>query len=141
MTDKVPTKFTSTVLKYGWFFVHRYIHITYVQSYYMMVNKDIVCLQKIQEEKNEIDQIYGFFFNFLKLFLIVFNFSTEKSVILSWYRLQPNSSKLNSWNAEIFWGVFFAKKSTHFFCCSLQKNQTTKKYDQHKSYISSKCRL
>ena len=51
MTDKVPTKFTSTGLKYGWFFVHRYIHITYVQSYYMMVNKDIVCLQKIQEGK------------------------------------------------------------------------------------------
>ena len=61
MTDKVPTKFTLTVRKYGWIFVCRYIHITYVQSYYMMVNKDIVCLQKIQEEKNEIDQIYGFF--------------------------------------------------------------------------------
>ena len=54
-------QFTLTVLKYGWFFVHRYIHITYIQSYYMIVNKDIVCLQKIQEEKNEIDQIYGFF--------------------------------------------------------------------------------
>ena len=51
----------------------------------MMVNKDIVCLQKIQEEKkNEIDQIYGFFFNFLKLFLIFFNFFTEKLIILSW---------------------------------------------------------
>ena len=66
------------------FFVRRYIHITYVQSYYMMVNKDIVCLQKIQEEKNEIDQIYGFFFNILKLFLFFFNFFTEKSIILSW---------------------------------------------------------
>ena len=78
MTDKEVTKFTSTVLKYGWFFVRRYIHITYVQSYYMMVNKDIVCLQKIQEEKNEIDQFYGFFFQFTLTFLNLFQLFYRK---------------------------------------------------------------
>ena len=107
MTDKVPTKFTSTVLKYGWFFVHRYIHITYIQSYYMMVNKDIVCLQKIQEEKNEIDQIYRFFFQFPQTFFNLFQLFYRK---INYFKLADTDySQIHpNWTVEMlkYFGVF-----------------------------------
>ena len=97
--------------------------ITYVQSYYMMVNKDIVCLQKIQEEKKwNPSNLWIFFFNLPKLFLIFFNFFTEKSIILSWL-IQITAKfiqteQLKWWNIL---GCFFCKKAPIFFVVLCKK--------------------
>ena len=103
----------------GFLCVDTYILPTYKVTIWWSTKTLFVC-KKFRRKKMKLIKFMDFFFNFLKLFLIVFNFSTEKSVILSWYRLQPNSSKLNSWNAEIFW-VFLQKKAPIFFVVLCKK--------------------
>ena len=131
MTDKVPTKFTLTVRKYGWIFVCRYIHITYVQSYYMMVNKDIVCLQKIQEEKKwNPPNLWIFFFQFTQTFLNLFQLFNRK---INYFKLADTDySQIHpNWTVERlkYFGVFFAKKAPIFFvlCKKIkpQRNMTS----------------